>query len=110
MTPQKHPLQWFLERVGKTVVETYNGASKLYKIDNAYSAKSACNEFQRIGFSYRDPHPLTASILTCNVLRCDTCGKIGTTEDLDKEVAAQGFEGEGWNRLSDGTVGCGCKK
>ncbi len=56
------------------------------------------------------PHPLTSSILTCAVLKCDYCSKIVATEQLDKEQAANEFEGDGYTRLKDGTITCGCKK
>lgn len=103
MTPTKHPLSWFIERIGKTVVVNDN----IYSIVNDTHAEMCFND-QDV-YEYRDPHPLTSSILTCNVISCDTCGKVGTTEDLDKEVAAKGFEGEGWKLLMDGTINCGCK-
>lgn len=105
-----HPLQWFLDRIRKTVVMHEAGLRTedfITIIDESHAR--TLSGFPQPPFTFRDPHPLTSSILTCNVLRCDECGKIGTTENLDKEVAAKGFEGEGWKLLMDGTINCGCK-
>lgn len=99
-----HPLQWFLDRIGKTVLV----GGLLGHIRTEAEAKLSY-ELQSDDFTFRDPHPLSASILTCAVLSCDTCGKIAATEQMDKEQAAVEFEG--WERLEDGTVNCGqCKK
>lgn len=108
----KHPLQWFLDRVGKTVIETYRKHDMHLFISDEHEAND-CHEGQSDGWTFRDPHPLSSAMLLCWTLECSYCGKIVAEEgqnDHDREMAANVFEGDGWKRLEDGTVNCGCKK
>lgn len=109
MTPTKHPLSWFIERIGKTVIADFPDKSKRNYIVDTIDYAEFLHDLQKPWRVFRDPHPLTSSILTCSVISCDRCGKVGTTEDLDKEVAAKGFDEYGWKLLMDGTINCGCK-
>lgn len=95
-----HPLQWFLDRIGKKVVcDLTNGQIVAEPIKDETFARHFHGYCQNRGFTFRDPHPLTASILTCAVISCDECGKVGTTEQLDTEQAAREFEGDGLEKI-----------
>jgi hypothetical protein len=71
-----HPLQWFLDRIGKTVVVSSSTGSSETTINNESHAEKL--------------HGLDQQI-------------------LEWEFRAREFEGDGWKRLPDGTVNCGCK-
>lgn len=108
-----HPLQWFLDRIGKKVHVTRERGGNTEEF--ILTIASDQYEFlygycQERGDTFRDPHPLSASILNGPFISCDYCGKVSATEQLDHEQAAREFEGDGWKRLDNGTINCGCKK
>ena len=108
-----HPLQWFLDRIGKTVectdkIGKYNIDIKDSNVAN-YIFQVHQNKY---GNTFRDPHPLSSSMLLCWTLECSYCNRIVAEEgqnDNDREQAAKVFEGDGWKRLDNGTINCGCK-